>query len=49
MLLSWANVHFYQELMAKARESILAGDFAAFAENVTRRYSAPSDLNGDNT
>ena len=49
MLLSWANVHFYQELMAKARESILAGDFAAFAENVTRRYSVPSDLNGDNT
>jgi queuine tRNA-ribosyltransferase len=38
MLLSWANVHFYQELMAKAREAILAGDFAAFAEDVTRRY-----------
>src|SRR6478672_11595232 len=49
MLLSWANVHFYQELMAKVRESILAGDFAAFAENVTRRYSASSDLNGDKT
>jgi len=49
MLLSWANVHFYQELMAKARESILAGGFAAFAEDVTRRYSAPSDLDGDKT
>jgi queuine tRNA-ribosyltransferase len=40
MLLSWANVHFYQELMARAREAISQGAFAAFAEDVTRRYSA---------
>jgi queuine tRNA-ribosyltransferase len=40
MLLSWANVHFYQELMARARESIAAGDFATFAEDMTRRYGA---------
>jgi queuine tRNA-ribosyltransferase len=40
MLLSWANVHFYQELMARAREAIDRRAFAAFAEDGTRRYSA---------
>ena len=40
MLLSWANVHFYQELMARAREAIDRRAFAAFADDVTRRYSA---------
>ncbi|MGB8710316.1 MAG: tRNA guanosine(34) transglycosylase Tgt [Methyloceanibacter sp.] len=40
MLLSWANVHFYQELMARAREAIDRRAFAAFAEDVTRRYGA---------
>jgi queuine tRNA-ribosyltransferase len=40
MLLSWANVHFYQELMASAREAISRGDFAAYAEEVRRRYAA---------
>ncbi|HSB58254.1 MAG TPA: tRNA guanosine(34) transglycosylase Tgt [Methyloceanibacter sp.] len=40
MLLSWANVHFYQELMGRAREAIARGEFAAFAEDVTRRYGA---------
>jgi len=40
MLLSWANVHFYQELMGRAREAIDRRAFAAFAEDVTRRYSA---------
>ena len=39
MLLSWANVHFYQELMARAREAISRGEFAAYAEDVRRRYS----------
>jgi queuine tRNA-ribosyltransferase len=43
MVLSWANVHFYQELMARAREAINRRAFAAFAEDVTRRYSASSD------
>jgi queuine tRNA-ribosyltransferase len=38
MLLSWANVQFYQELMGRAREAIAQGAFAAFAENVARRY-----------
>ena len=43
MLLSWANVHFYQELMVRAREVIQNGEFAAFAEAVKRRYGALSD------
>jgi queuine tRNA-ribosyltransferase len=43
MLLSWANVQFYQELMGRAREAIARGTFAAFAENVTRRYGAAGD------
>ena len=43
LLLSWANVHFYQELMVRAREVIQNGEFAAFAEAVKRRYGALSD------
>jgi queuine tRNA-ribosyltransferase len=43
MLLSYANVQFYQELMARAREAIAAGTFAAFAEDVHRRYAATCD------
>ena len=43
MLLSWANVHFYQDLMAKAREAIQNEAFAAFAEDVKRRYAASGD------
>ena len=43
MLLSWANVHFYQELMVRAREVIQNGEFAAFADAVKRRYGALSD------
>ena len=39
MLLSWANVHFYQELMARARAAIAAGTFTAFAADVRRRYA----------
>src|SRR6478736_6175377 len=45
MMLSWANVHFYQELMAKARETIARGEFASFAEDVKRRYNASTDPN----
>jgi queuine/archaeosine tRNA-ribosyltransferase len=36
-------VHFYQELMARAREAISRGDFAAYAEDVARRYAASRD------
>jgi queuine tRNA-ribosyltransferase len=44
MLLSWNNVHFYQELMAGAREAISRGAFAAYAEDVRRRYANSSDV-----
>jgi queuine tRNA-ribosyltransferase len=40
MLISYANVQFYQELMARTRQSIAEGTFAAFAEDVRRRYAA---------
>ena len=39
MLLSYANVQFYQELMARARDAIAAGRFTAFADDVARRYT----------
>jgi queuine tRNA-ribosyltransferase len=42
MLLSYANVQFYQELMARAREAIAQGRFAGFAEELRRRYAAAS-------
>jgi queuine tRNA-ribosyltransferase len=44
MLLSYANVAFYQQLMARARASIAEGRFADFVTDVQRRYaSAPAD------
>jgi queuine tRNA-ribosyltransferase len=43
MLLSYANVQFYQELMTRAREAIAAGNFASFAEDVLRRYVGAGD------
>jgi queuine tRNA-ribosyltransferase len=43
MLLSYANIQFYQELMARARDAIEAGSFASFVEEVRRRYSPTSD------
>ncbi|MGZ8417687.1 MAG: tRNA guanosine(34) transglycosylase Tgt [Methyloceanibacter sp.] len=43
MLLSYANVQFYQELMARARGAIEAGSFASFAEELRRRYAKSSD------
>jgi queuine tRNA-ribosyltransferase len=44
MLLSYANVQFYQELMARAREAIANGEFAAFAEDVRQRYHDMGDI-----
>jgi queuine tRNA-ribosyltransferase len=48
MLLSYANVQFYQELMARAREAIAQGRFAAFADEARCRYatSEPDDNGG---
>jgi queuine tRNA-ribosyltransferase len=43
MLLSYANVQFYQELMARAREAIAAGRLAGFTEEIRRRYAKSSD------
>jgi queuine tRNA-ribosyltransferase len=43
MLLSYANIQFYQELMARTREAIAQGRFARFAEEVCRRYATASD------
>jgi queuine tRNA-ribosyltransferase len=44
MLLTYANVQFYQELMARARQVIERGRFASFAENLTHRYrNAPAE------
>mgnify|MGYP001768027243 FL=1 len=31
MLLTWHNLHYYQELMAGLREAIAAGRLASFA------------------
>ncbi|ODA68697.1 Queuine tRNA-ribosyltransferase [Methyloligella halotolerans] len=38
MLLSWANIHFYQELMARARTAIEVGEFDDFSKEMGRRY-----------
>ena len=46
MLLSYANVQFYQELMARARAAIEAGQFAQFSDELRRRY-ARSDQSPD--
>jgi queuine tRNA-ribosyltransferase len=43
MLLSYANVQFYQELMSRAREAIAQGRFASFADDVKRRYASTPD------
>jgi queuine tRNA-ribosyltransferase len=48
MLLSYANVQFYQELMTRAREAIAAGQLAALIEDMRRRY-ATSDAAADDT
>ncbi|GAB4239698.1 MAG: tRNA guanosine(34) transglycosylase Tgt [Methyloligellaceae bacterium] len=40
MLLTWANVHFYQELMAGIRHAIREGNFAQFAARTRERLGA---------
>lgn len=39
MLLSWNNLHYYQQLMAGMRETIGQGRFAAFAEETEQRWT----------
>jgi queuine tRNA-ribosyltransferase len=48
MLLSYANVQFYQELMQRAREAITLGRFASFVDEVRRRYAAANADEEDN-
>ena len=38
MILSWANVHFYQDLMAAIRQSIRDGSFAELAARIRNAY-----------
>jgi len=38
MILSWANTHFYQELMAAIRQSIREGNFKELADRIRRAY-----------
>lgn len=40
MLITYANVHFYQDLMARTRAAIAEGRFQDFADDVRRRYRA---------
>ena len=47
MLLTYANVQFYQELMARARDAIADGRFAQFADDVRRRYREGSEAGND--
>jgi queuine tRNA-ribosyltransferase len=41
MLLTWANIAFYQELMAETRKAIAEKRFAAFADKVAALYPPP--------
>jgi len=43
MLLSWANVAFYQELMAAIRAAIAEGRFAAWAAEAKARLAGDVD------
>lgn len=40
MLMTWHNIHFYQNLMKNIRSSIEAGNLADFAEQFLREYGA---------
>jgi queuine tRNA-ribosyltransferase len=43
MLLSYANVQFYQEMMERAREAIEEARFTSFTEEMRQRYAKASD------
>jgi queuine tRNA-ribosyltransferase len=47
MLLSYANVQFYQEVMARARQAIAEGRLNAFTEELRARYAEASDPSGE--
>ena len=45
MLLSWANVAFYQQLMAAMRAAIAEGRFAAWAAETKARLGGAGSSN----
>ena len=42
ILCSIHNVHFYESLMARAREAILAGEYEAFRQRFAEEYGGPA-------
>ena len=47
MLLSYANVQFYQEMMARARNAIAQGTYRGFVEDMRLRYARSADTGED--
>jgi queuine/archaeosine tRNA-ribosyltransferase len=47
MLLSYANVQFYQEMMQQAREAIAQGTYRNFVEDMRLRYARSADTGED--
>ena len=43
MLMSWANTHFYQELMQSMRQDLAEGRFATWREDTLRRLAGNGD------
>ncbi len=43
MLMSWANTHFYQELMQAMRQALAEGRFASWREDTLRRLAGNGD------
>ena len=46
MLISWANIDFYQRLMSEARAAIAEGRFAALHDRVMAVYGKAAETNG---
>ena len=44
MLLTWHNLHFYQDLMAEMRAAIAQGTFQAWQARVRRRLDVTGRL-----
>ena len=42
MLLSWHNIAYFEDLMARIRASITAGEFEAFVVNFRKNWSKPT-------
>lgn len=44
-LLSWHNINWFQRLMNRAREAILVGQFADFADSIRQSFTPPTKDN----